>query len=298
MASRTNALRQWLLRPYPLWRGAWPELQWILAASALAVVLILVTRPFGLSRLPSGVATPLILQLALAAALAGILLRVAIPPLLERWRIDLEWSVGRELAWAAVEVAVLAAALMAVLIWHGWVRLTLLQALLFLGITALCSMIPMLMRTLLVERWLRTRQQAQVERLLPDDLPSSVPAPAAIKIGIATLRLRAQDATVELPMHALRYVRAEENYVQLVWILDGKCQRRLLRATLSEFESQLKDHGVVRCHRSYLVALSAVVEVTGDAQGCRLHLSGIQEAIPVARLRAGDFLDRLRRSRA
>lgn len=293
MVSRTSALGKWLSRPYPLWRGIWPELRLILAVSAVAMVLILVTRPFGLSRLPTQVATPLILQLTLAAVLAGMLLRVGVPALLERWRYDSDWSVGRELIWVAVEVGALAAVLMAVLVWRGWVQATLLQALLFLAITALCSMVPMVLRTLLVERWLRARAQAQVERLLPEVMTALVPTLPAI----ATLRLNAQDATLELPAQALRYVRAEENYVQVVWSLDEKCQRRLLRATLADFECQLKEHGVVRCHRSYLVALSAIIEVSGNAQGCQLRLAGIQEAIPVARLRVAEFLDRLRRSR-
>lgn len=294
MASRTNALRRWLTRPYPLWRGVWPELRLILAVSAFAMVLILVTRPFGLSQLPAQIATPLILQLTLAALLAGLLLRIVVPMLMERWRIDSVWSVGHELAWVAVEVVVLSAALMAILIWRGWVQPALTQALLFLAITALCSMVPMIVRTLLVERWLRARQQAQVERLLPDPVAAPVPAQA----GNAGLCLRAQDGILELSAHALRYVRAEENYVQVVWWTDGKCQRRLLRATLSDFEAQLQDQGVARCHRSYLVSLSAVVEVTGNAQGCQLRLSGVPEAVPVARSRAADFLDRLRKSRS
>ncbi len=293
MVSRTSALRLWLSRPYPLWRGMWPELRLILAVSSLAMVLILVTRPFGLSQLPSQVAVPLILQLTLAALLAGILLRIGAPMLMERWRVDSDWSVGRELVWVTVEVGVLAAVLMSVLVWHGWLQPTLMQALLFLAITALCSMVPMIVRTLLVERWLRTRQQAQVERLLPD----SIAAPAPALPANATLCLHAQDATLQLPAHALRYLRAEENYVQVVWSLDEKCQRRLLRATLSDFESQLQGQGVARCHRSYLVSLSAVIDVTGNAQGCQLRLSGVHEAIPVARSRAADFLDRLRRSR-
>ena len=56
------------------------------------------------------------------------------------------------------------------------------------------------------------------------------------------------------------------------------------RITLSTFEIQLKEaSSLVRCHRSYMVNLKKVKNISGNAQGLRLELINQSEIIPVSR---------------
>ena len=56
------------------------------------------------------------------------------------------------------------------------------------------------------------------------------------------------------------------------------------RVTLSSFEAQLeKSSGLVRCHRSYLVNLKNVENISGNAQGLKLELKNQSEMVPVSR---------------
>ena len=56
------------------------------------------------------------------------------------------------------------------------------------------------------------------------------------------------------------------------------------RIQLSEFETQLKEaSSLVRCHRSYMVNLKKVKNVSGNAQGLKLELINQSEIIPVSR---------------
>ena len=73
---------------------------------------------------------------------------------------------------------------------------------------------------------------------------------------------------------------------------ENQLQKALLRSSLSHLETQLPGP-VVRCHRSYLVNLHQVGQVTGNAQGYRLHLHGGQAVVPVARRYAETVLGQL-----
>ena len=58
----------------------------------------------------------------------------------------------------------------------------------------------------------------------------------------------------------------------------------MLRSTLKKMEDAVADYSFLfRCHRTYLVNMELVVKVIGNAQGYRLHLSGLEESIPVSR---------------
>ena len=49
-------------------------------------------------------------------------------------------------------------------------------------------------------------------------------------------------------------------------------------------EKQLSDlPQFFRCHRTYLVNLDRVGHVSGNAQGYKLHLEGIDNLVPVSR---------------
>ena len=56
------------------------------------------------------------------------------------------------------------------------------------------------------------------------------------------------------------------------------------RVTLSSLEIQLKEaSSLIRCHRSYLVNLNKVKNISGNAQGLKLELINQSEIIPVSR---------------
>lgn len=58
----------------------------------------------------------------------------------------------------------------------------------------------------------------------------------------------------------------------------------MLRSTLRRMEDALASWPqFFRCHRTYLVNLDKVAHVSGNAQGYRLHLEGLDDTIPVSR---------------
>lgn len=93
----------------------------------------------------------------------------------------------------------------------------------------------------------------------------------------------------------LRYLQSADNYVLVCYVEGGAVQQKMIRATLKSMEAQLEGvPEMARCHRSYLVNLSEVRRVSGNAQGYKLSLEGIEETIiPVARSKGKAILQML-----
>lgn len=82
----------------------------------------------------------------------------------------------------------------------------------------------------------------------------------------------------------LLYIEAADNYVKVAIHTGEQAQTQLLRGSLKKMEAQLLDFPFCfRCHRTYVVNLNKVDQVSGNAQGYKLHLLGGKILIPVSR---------------
>jgi len=76
------------------------------------------------------------------------------------------------------------------------------------------------------------------------------------------------------------FVAAMQNYV----IIHSKTlPNQTLRSTLTKLENELTIHNVIRCHRSYLINISSIKSVSGNAQGLKLNLHNSNQIVPVSR---------------
>lgn len=283
---------RWLERPYPLWRGPARETAIVAAVTAFATLMIFVTRPFGMYALGEAAFGQLLAMAGIMSGLIAIAYRVAVPFLIERYSTDGRWNVGRQVAVGAAEIITLAAALLMLLSHLGYARFDTPTVLTVIAITALCATPMLALRLLLAERWLRQLHERRAEEVSQPLMQT--PAGAAKEIAIS-----GRDETFRIEVSTLRYVRAEENYVDIVWVeTNGDLGHRLLRATLREISLLLAPHGFIQCHRSYLVAIHSVTRVVGNAQGYRLYLDGVPDTMPVSRSKATDVLAALKSDRA
>jgi len=88
-------------------------------------------------------------------------------------------------------------------------------------------------------------------------------------------------------------VEAMQNYVQVTVMSNGQTDRVMLRQTISSIYKQLQSNdadNVLRCHRSYLVNLDKISEVSGNAQGLKLIFDGLEDVlVPVSRSYIAEF---------
>ncbi|MFK8020557.1 MAG: LytTR family DNA-binding domain-containing protein [Pseudomonadales bacterium] len=95
-------------------------------------------------------------------------------------------------------------------------------------------------------------------------------------------------AQLVVSLAAIRYVEAMQNYIAVYYVKEGIIVSEMIRQTLSATEAEIAKvctaNEVLRCHRSFLVNVSKIEKVSGNAQGLRLRLSDFDDTeIPVSR---------------
>src|SRR5690625_2682368 len=95
---------------------------------------------------------------------------------------------------------------------------------------------------------------------------------------------------LQLTPEELLYITNADNYVAVYYRTNDSVKQTLLRATLKKIDRQLDHPQVLRCHRSYIVNLTQLVNITGNASGYLLTLRGSDSEIPVSKTYAGEVM--------
>jgi hypothetical protein len=114
------------------------------------------------------------------------------------------------------------------------------------------------------------------------------------KLGMIRLIAENEKDAIELIINDLVYIESADNYASIVFWKNNRIQKELLRGTLKRFESRIEHRSILRCHRSFIINLEHVKQISGNAQGYRLTLNNIEEIIPVARNYGAIILERLK----
>ena len=83
---------------------------------------------------------------------------------------------------------------------------------------------------------------------------------------------------------AVLYIKSEDNYAQIHYLDKGKPQKFVLRSSMKALEENLKQHGLIRCHRSYFVNPAFIKIVHRNPAGlivAELNQEGY-ESIPIS----------------
>lgn len=81
---------------------------------------------------------------------------------------------------------------------------------------------------------------------------------------------------------SLLYVEANDNYVNIYSDNNGKVVCNILRSSMKNIEKQLKNYGICRCHRSYIVNPKKIIFAKKEKGKLFLHLSGCDFLVPVS----------------
>jgi len=89
---------------------------------------------------------------------------------------------------------------------------------------------------------------------------------------------------IELELKQLICIKSEGNYVLVSYKTGDQIAKKMIRNTISNLEKSLEKHDTIyRCHRSYLVNLENVSQVTGNARNFNLLVANLDFTIPVSR---------------
>ncbi len=284
-----RTLRRALSEPYPFEPSEFSPLLYALATGLFIYLFFAVFQPLGFSLLPAAPRRVLFAGYGLVTALAIVANGLLLPRLLPGLFREERWTLGRQLLWSAwitLTVGLAAYALSAAVCARfglpaGWVRpQTIVLDTFLIGIT------PVTVILLANASRLRRRNAAVVSeanRLLGQ------PPSAADASLVAIVAENGKDQ-LRLPLGELLAVQSEENYIR-VHVAAGASPPPLLRSSLARVEKQLRPLSplLFRCHRAWIVNLSRIARVEGNAQGLKLSLSGGNAMVPVARRYIGEF---------
>lgn len=108
--------------------------------------------------------------------------------------------------------------------------------------------------------------------------------PHRIETSLLVLIAENEKDRLELRSEDLLYIESADNYSNIVYLKEEKLSRQLLRGSLKRLEAQITLPYIIRCHRSYIVNIRQVNEVSGNAQGYKIGFktTGVTP-VPVSR---------------
>jgi len=109
-----------------------------------------------------------------------------------------------------------------------------------------------------------------------------------------TIEAENEKDKLTIPAACLIAATSADNYVKVFYLQNEQLKTAMLRTTLKKLEENVASTpSFFRCHRTAVVNLNAVENVTGTAQGYRLQFQHLSEEIPVSRNLNAVIKDRL-----
>ena len=270
-----------LQRPYRTDRTTGTHWRSALLFGAFVFLFLAVFKPFGLSGWRGSVWL-LALGYGATTTLVMLVLNVVAPLARPSWFEEERWTVGREIGWVLVNLATIGAANLVYSHLAGIGSLSLRNLLVFEGYTLLVGLFPVTLGVLWNE-YRQARPYRSGSASLNSEIGAHPPPVTGPGVRITIPSDTARD-DLELALEDLLFLRSDGNYVEVHHLDRGRPVRSLLRCSLKRAEEALAAHtGLLRCHKRYLVNLDRVRQVSGNAQGYRLHLEAEVDPVPVSR---------------
>lgn len=283
-----QSIRHWFLQPYPFERQWAQTFRSAIWAGLFVTLFLYFFKPFGTQVSPGAEWKYLTVCTYFGLVTVGITLLVnGFCLLFPRVFEEESWTVWKEILFNLLFIGLIGLGnlLLANLLWD--VPLNGRMFWVWQGLTFAVGIFPTFFGAFFTQmKWSKKyASEAAMLQVLPtkvgEDLNKSA---TASQSTIVTFVGENQNETLSLDASQIAYIAAQDNYVQVFFFQDGILKNRMLRATLRKKEDLLAEFPqFFRCHRTYVVNFDKVVKVSGNAQGYRLHLQGLEETIPVSR---------------
>lgn len=115
------------------------------------------------------------------------------------------------------------------------------------------------------------------------------------KEKLITIKTDNVGESIQLQQNQIICFEANDNYTAIYYMANNKMKKELYRITLKKLEVQLFEFKeIIRCHKSYIINISHLEKISGNAQGFKMHLQNLDFEIPVSRSFPRQIIDNLR----
>ncbi|MFO7614003.1 MAG: LytTR family DNA-binding domain-containing protein [Bacteroidales bacterium] len=284
-----SRLKKYFTQRYPYEENKWKI---IVPISLFIAIFLVIFQPFGLEGLQIDYKYYFLAGYGLVTFLVLVLVMILLPAVFPGSFREEKWTIIKEFSHLLLIIFCIGLANLLYSTWFIDFRLTLPTLLIFQGFTLAVGVIPITMLILIKQSYLNRKNMVaatQINTLLPEHQHASTPG--------HTLRITSDTGREEVVVSSsdLLFIKSEGNYITVGYLRNNRFHSSLLRNTMKYAEESLATlSGFFRCHRSWIVNLERISRVSGNSQGLRLSLPGLDEEIPVARNLVDDFRRRLR----
>lgn len=234
-------------------------------------LFILAYNPFGISEFLNGQKDSYTLYLIICSLIVlGVMSLSRMLLFILKSKLDLNWSLY--ILWCTGEV-VLCGLFMSIPLGIAWagVRAYLATMSLCVLYTAGILVFPLSLLTMAVQLYVLSRNAGQ--------------APAVDERTLIRFYDEQKRLKLVVSSEAVLYIEAEDNYVHIAHLDNGRVRTFTLRSSMRALEETLARHGLIRCHRSFFINASHVDLLRKDANGyalAQLDRDGVKP-IPVSK---------------
>jgi len=268
---------------------------WSIIISIYTIIYFMLIQPFGLSALHWSEKW-LIIAVYGAISLAMILLSFLISSIWNNF-FRRQIFILRYIAIAIINIVLLSAALFIYNVLQHICPLNLssfAEALLQISII---SILPFLILMLFSERitYAQNLKDIPIESVTPQPVAEpEIPKPVEEKrISIKTDNI---GESLQLTQSQIVCFEANDNYTAIYYLYNNKLKKELYRITLKKLEVQfIEFKEIIRCHKSYIINLTHLERISGNAQAFKMHLKYLDFEIPVSRSFPRQIIDNLKK---
>ena len=278
--SITNKLR----RPYPFKQGLIEIAKMSLLFGLFVTFFLYAFRPFGIDSGPYNLFL-VCLSYGGVTTFVVFVLNSNLNYLFSDYFCEENWTVGREILWTIINISLIGIANAVLTSYLANISLSLKLILIFQLYTVLLALVPIVF-VITYNEAVHNKKYSELSKDINSHLTTH--RVAAKQVTIPSYN---ENEELEISADDLVYITSADNYIEVYYkTTDENINKKLLRSTLKNTEAIFEDfQNIIRCHKSYIIKLNYVKNVTGNAQGYKLHLENSGVKIPVSR-KLNDFV--------
>jgi hypothetical protein len=279
---------EFLNKPYPFSFQPLRRIKQLLPIGLCVFTFLILFKPFGLNNDPEYIQSSAFFSFS--GTIIGLLTTVIIPYLFPRYFNESKWTLKRNLVWSTWDflsfatLMFLAFNMYSIYQYDNYRNFTFNTYLWWVYINLIFGL-PLAIIINLFNQYYLLKKHLKIA--------DSINKTIGIKNQHSSVNQLVFEVDkykkVQIEVDNLIYVEAFGNYVNIVYGCNG-IKKVTIRETINSIEQKISPSEMIyKFHRSYLVNLHYISNVTGDAQGLKIHFKDIDIAIPVSRNKIKEF---------
>lgn len=272
----------WLNKPYPFVTESKIKLALSMLIGLICFLFLVAFKPFGLDAVNN---VTYISGFGLNAFLTLLIHYFIFPKILPQYFDVDSWSIWKQLLFFASIILIIS---ILNYIYNSTFGATIspqYSLTYFILLTGLVGVLPMVSMTYFIEKVESSRNKEVAETIHVESLQKNL----SNRVSIKSENL--SEESISFNVSEFLYASSSNNYLDLFYVEKEKIHKVILRLSLKSLLSQLSAHQQVRrVHKSYVVNVSNIIAIEGNARSLYVTIRGIENPIPVSRSIAKETL--------